>query len=512
MARKRTQMSKIKDTLRLRFDAGLSLRDISKCLSVGPATVSEILSRFAASELTWPLPEEFSDTELEAAVYKGRNVSRAKRQPDFYEMHQELKRKGMTKLLLWREYREKDSATAYGYTQFCEHYRSWRKTQKRSMRQLHLAGDKLFIDYCGPTVPILNPDTGDVRYNAQVFVATLGASNYTYVEAGRSQQLEDWIMAHVRAFEFFGGVPQLLVPDNLRSAVTRANRYAPVLNENYARMARHYNTAIMPARPYKPKDKSKAENAVLIVERWILMRLRHDHFYTLSSLNQRIRELLVELNHRQQRVHPGSRHELYIRLDKPALMPLPAYGYQYIDSKQARVGPDYHVLYAKHAYSVPHNLVGQTVTLEATAQIICFYYQGKVVAQHPRKHQPGAFSTIKEHMPDAHVKQRWGVERLLGWAETIGSGTRAVIAAQLARRQHPEQAIKSCLAILNLGSKYGQERLEAACQKALVLEQPHRKVILNLLANNKEQDLTHTEADDSPAVNHPNIRGQHYYQ
>lgn len=511
MARKRTHMNKIKDILRLRFDAGLSLRDISKCCAVGPATVSEVLSRFSASGLTWPLPEQCSDTDLENAVYKGRNVSRYKRQPDFVGMHQELKRKGMTKLLLWQEYREQDPATAYGYTQFCEHYGRWVKTQKRSMRQLHIAGDKLFIDYCGPTVPIIDPHTGEVRYEAQIYVATLGASNYTYVEAMRTQQLEDWIMAHTHAFTFFDGVPQLLVPDNLRSAVTKASSHAPVLNENYARMARHYGTAIMPARPYKPKDKSKVENAVLVVERWILMRLRHEHFYTLSSLNQRIQELLFELNHRKQRVHPGSRYELYVRLDKPALMPLPAYAYEYTDSKQARVGPDYHVLYAKHAYSVPHHLVGKNVTLEATAQIICIYYQGKVVAQHPRKHHPGGFTTVKEHMPEAHVKQRWGAERLQGWAESIGSGCRTVITSQLQRRQHPEQAIKSCLAILNLGSKYGQERLEAACQRALLLEQPHFKVIANLLVNNKELDTTFIDADEQP-VNHHNIRGQHYYQ
>jgi transposase len=332
-------MSKIKDILRLRFDAGLSLRDISKCCSVGPATVSEILSRFATSGLSWPLLGETSETELEKAVYKGKNSSRHKRQPDFALMHQELKRKGMTKLLLWQEYRDLDTATAYGYTQFCEHYQTWVKSLKRSMRQLHIAGDKLFIDYCGPTVAILNPDTGEIRYHAQIFVATLGASNYTYVEAGRSQQLEDWIMAHARAFAFFGGIPRLLVPDNLRSAVSKTHRYMPVLNENYARMARHYGTAVMPARPYKPKDKSKAENAVLIVERWILMRLRHEHFYTLSSLNLRIRELLQELNHRQQRVHPGSRHELYVRFDKPALMPLPLYAYFGLSGQLFRYRP-----------------------------------------------------------------------------------------------------------------------------------------------------------------------------
>ena len=512
MARKRTDMSKIKDILRLRFDAGLSLRDISKCCSVGPATVSEILSRFATSGLSWPLLGETSETELEKAVYKGKNSSRHKRQPDFALMHQELKRKGMTKLLLWQEYRDIDTATAYGYTQFCEHYQTWVKSLKRSMRQLHIAGDKLFIDYCGPTVAILNPDTGEIRYHAQIFVATLGASNYTYVEAGRSQQLEDWIMAHARAFAFFGGIPRLLVPDNLRSAVSKTHRYMPVLNENYARMARHYGTAVMPARPYKPKDKSKAENAVLIVERWILMRLRHEHFYTLSSLNLRIRELLQELNHRQQRVHPGSRHELYVRFDKLALMPLPLYPYEYIDSKQARVGPDYHVLYAKHAYSVPHHLVSHTVTIEATAQIICVYYQGKVVAQHPRKHHDGGFTTVKEHMPDAHIKQRWSAERLMGWADNIGRGVRAVITFQLERRQHPEQAVKSCLAILSLAKKYSNERLEAASQQALLLEQPYLKVITNLLVNNKEHGSIVSVVDEQPPLTHHNIRGQHYYQ
>mgnify|MGYP000002814981 FL=1 len=512
MARKRTDMRKIKDVLRLKFEVGLSHRDIGQCLSLGPSTVSEILSRFKSSDLSWPLPEALNDKTLEAQLYSTGPVQRQKRLPDFMLMQQELKRKGMTKLLLWEEYCAEDSASAYGYTQFCEHYQRWLKKQKRSMRQHHIAGDKLFIDYCGPTVPIINPDTGEVRYHAQIFVATLGATNYTYVEAGRSQREEDWIMAHVRTFRHLGGVPRLLVPDNLKSAVTKAHRYAPTLNENYAKMARHYGCAIVPARPYKPKDKAKAENAVLIVERWILMRLRRESFYTLAGLNARIKVLMAELNNRPQRLYPGSRREQFELLDKPALMPLPGTMYEYIDSKWAKVGPDYHVLYQKHAYSVPHTLVGNTVTIEASGSVVSIYHQNQLVTQHAKSAKDGGFSTQKEHMPDSHVKQRFSAERLLHWAENIGVGTRGVVQWHIHSRKHPEQAIKSCLAILNLTKQHGAARLEAACQKALLLERPHRSVVMNLLKHHQESiPSTAVEQDEQP-VTHHNIRGQHYYQ
>ena len=512
MARKRTDMKKIKDVLRLKFELGLSNRDIGQCLSLGPATVSEILSRFKSGGLSWPLPDSLSDKQLEDTLYNSEAVRRQKRLPNFLYLQQELKRKGMTKLILWEEYCAEDSATAYGYTQFCEHYQRWLKTQKRSMRQHHIAGDKLFIDYCGPTVPIVNPDTGEIRYNAQIYVATLGATNYTYVEAGRSQREEGWIMAHVRTFQYLGGVPRLLVPDNLKAAVSKAHRYAPTLNENYAKMARHYGCAIVPARPYKPKDKAKAENAVLIVERWILMRLRHETFYTLSALNARIKVLMEDLNNRPQRLYPGSRREQFELLDKPALAPLPTHPYEYIDSKRAKVGPDYHVLYQKHAYSVPHTLVGEVVTIEASGHLVSIYHHNQLITQHAKSPQQGGFSTQKEHMPDSHVKQRFSAERLINWADNIGAGTRGVIEWHIHSRKHPEQAIKSCLAILNLAKQYGAARLEAACQKALLLERPHRTVVLNLLKHHQEGiPDTATEQEELP-VTHHNIRGQHYYQ
>ena len=508
MPRKRTQMKRIKDVLRLKIEVGLSLRDIAKCTQLGPATVSEILSRFKLSGLPWPLPEKLDDKALEAKLYQGKTTNRGKRLPDFTVLHQELKRTGMTKLLLWEEYCQQEPVTAYRYTQFCEHYQRWLKKQKRSMRQLHKAGDKLFIDFCGPTVPIINPDTGECR-SAQIFVATLGATNYTYVEACESQKQESWLMAHANAFEFFGGVPKLLVPDNLKAAVTRADKHLPVLQENYARLARHYGTAIMPARPYKPKDKGKVENAVLVVERWILMRLRHQVFYTLAALNQEIKRLLDDLNNRQQRLHPGSRRELFDNIDKPALNPLPLHRYEYVDTRQAKVAPDYHVLYQKHAYSVPHQLVGERLTLEATARVVRIYYHGKQVSQHPRSHKDGGFTTLKEHMPQAHVKARWSPNRLLNWGANIGPGAREVVSRQLSSRPHPEQAIKTCLATLSLGQQYGNAKLEAACQQALLLERPHRQVILNLLKH--PHMMTTPEPDETP-VSHHNLRGQDYYQ
>ncbi len=253
MPKKRIVMSKIKDALRLKFEAKLSNRDVAHCLKIGAATVSDILARFRNAKLDWPLPENLTEIALEARLYSDKKSPSTKAQADFSNIHQELKNKGMTKLLLWQEYLQENPDNAYGYTQFCSLYQRWRKKQRRSIRQLHMAGEKLFIDYCGPTVPIVNPDTGEIR-KAQIFVATLGASNFTYIEASASQKQESWLMAHVNAFEFLGGVPNLLIPDNLRSAVTKADRYELVLNENYLKLARHYNTAVMPARPYRPKD------------------------------------------------------------------------------------------------------------------------------------------------------------------------------------------------------------------------------------------------------------------
>ena len=340
MPAERTSMRLIRDVLRLKYEAGLSLRQISRCLNIGLGTVSLHLNRAKEANLTWPLPMGMDDAALERALFPNQLAPARVGyvEPDYAAMHRDLRKPGVTKQLLWEEYKQAHGDNGYQYSQFCQRYRDWVKTLKRSMRQVHKAGEKLFIDYCGPTIPIINPDTGEVC-NAQVFVAVWGASNYTYAEATRSQKKSDWIQSHINAFEFFGGTPQILVPDNLKSAVTKACRYEPVINESYQHMAQHYKTAVIPARPYKPQDKGKAENAVLVVERWIMARLRHHTFFTLAELNQRIRFLLEDLNQRPFKKLPGTRQSQFELLDKPALRSLPSRRYQYTEFKLARVPP-----------------------------------------------------------------------------------------------------------------------------------------------------------------------------
>ena len=509
MPKKRIVMTKINEVLRLKFDCQLSNRNIATCVKIGCSTVSEILSRFKLSELGWPLPDGTSDLQLTQALYQDKGPSQHKVMPDFALYFKELKRKGMTKRLLWEEYHTQYQACAYGYTQFCEYYTRWFKKQKRSMRQQHIAGDKLFIDYCGPTVPIVNPDTGEVR-TAQIFVATLGASNYTYVEASRSQRLESWLQAHVNAFEFFGGVPHLLVPDNLRSAVTKPCRYEPTLNDSYRKLANHYCTAVMPARPYKPKDKAKAENAVLIVERWILMRLRHQVFHTYAELNIVIRNLMHDLNQREMRQIGASRQALFEMLDKPALKPLPLQPYLYTETKRAKVGPDYHIQYKKHYYSVPHQLVGEHVELEASSRLVKIYHHGNLVAQHPCSAKEHGQSTIDMHMPSNHQHQKWSPQRLLSWAKSIGPATREVINAQLQSKAHPEQAYRSCLGLLSLSRQHGDNRLEQACKDAVLVDKPHLKFIKNLLSNHRDGRLS-SDSTSTPNIEHSNVRGPGSY-
>lgn len=509
MPKKRTAMKNIKEVLRLKYGCGLSTRKIAACTNIGRSTVSDILTRFELSGLSWPLPNNRSEKEFFQAFYGENKTKLSKVAPDFAHCFIALKRKGMTKQLLWEEYNEQYQDRAYRYSQFCEYYRRWLKTQKRSMRQLHTAGDKLFIDYCGPTIPVVNPETGELR-RAQVFVATLGASNYTYVEAFPSQKAQYWLEAHANTFEHFGGVPYLLVPDNLRSAVSRAERYEPTINESYQKLANHYQTAIMPALPYKPKDKAKAENAVLLVERWIMMRLRHQTFHTFKELNLSIRELMNELNQRKMKQVGASRQELFDTLDKPALNPLPIQRYLYSETKRAKVGPDYHIEYQRHYYSVPHQLVGQHVELEATNRLVQIYHQGCLVTQHARSQKERGMSTHDEHMPSNHRHQKWSPDRLLNWAGNIGIGTKEIVGHMLKSKPHPEQAYRSCLGLLNLNKTYGEPQLEQACADALRLNRPYYTFIKNLLANKREGKLDHSSTT-TPNIKHSNVRGPNNY-
>lgn len=436
-------MRKIRDVLRLRLQAGLSFRQISLSTKVSVGAIQKLLKTAEQLQLAWPLPDGLDDTQLARLFYPAADTRGSSRfqLPDWPTVHQELKRKGMSMQLLWQEYTERYPNRCYSYSQFCERYRGWCQLQKRSMRQQHKAGEKCFIDYCGPTVPIVSGSTGEIR-QAQIFVAVLGASNYTYAEATLTQSLPDWLHSHVRAFEFFGGTPALLVPDNLKSGVNKACRYEPELNPSYQQLAAHYQLAVMPARPYKPKDKAKAEVGVQVVERWILARLRHHTFFSLAELNQCLRALLTELNERPFKQLPGNRRQAFEQLDQPALTPLPQQPYRYVAIKSVKVNIDYHVQFEQHHYSAPHQYVGETLELHAGDQLVQLYFRQQLVASHPRKHQPGT-TTLAAHMPVRHSKQQaWTPGRLKQWAQDIGPDTLRWVSDRLAEKAHPEQAYR----------------------------------------------------------------------
>lgn len=516
MTTKRVTMIKLKEILRLKYEAKLSLRQIALCLSLSIGVISKYLQRAEAAGLGWPLPEHMTDTELEVRLQPGRTRKALPDmvEPDFMTIERELRLKGMTRQLLWQEYAEAHPDNHYSYSRFTVLFKRWRRKQNLSMRQQHRIGEKLFVDYCGPTMPVVNPDTGEVR-EAQVFVAVLGASSYTYAEATWSQSLPDWVGSHVRAFEFYGGLPEVVVPDNLKSAVSKACRYDPDINPTYQQMAEHYGVAVVPARPYKPKDKSKAEVGVQLVERWIMMRLRKQTFYTLASLNQAIRLLLDELNQRPFKKRPGSRLSQFQQLDQPALKPLPDTAYEYRHVKKARVHLDYHVEYERHYYSVPYQLVKEEVFVHAGDTVLAIFHRGRQVAVHPRSHRAGGHTTDPQHMAKAHRKhQEWSPQRFLDWAQSIGQHTQSVIQHQLESRRHPEHGYRACLGLLSLSKKYGKDRLEAACRRATHIGGMHYKNIAAILSNSMDKvplDQPEAEPQSTLPLMHDNVRGSGYY-
>jgi transposase len=426
-------------------------------------------------------------------------------------VHRELLRPGVTLQLLWEEYKERHPQ-GYQYTWFCQHYRDWSQRIDVVMRQHHRAGETLFVDYAGQTVPIIDRHSGEAR-PAQIFVAVLGASNYTYAEASWSQQIEDWLLSHSRALEFFGGVPQHIVPDNLKAGVSKAHRYEPELNPSYAEWAAHYGVAVVPARVRRPRDKAKVESAVLVVERWILARLRHATFFSLDELNQAIAKLLQDLNQRPFKKLPGSRQQWFDELERPALQPLPAERYVFARWKKARVNIDYHIDIERHYYSVPYQLARQEVEARIAAHTVEVFYRGQRVAAHRRSHQPGRHSTVAEHMPKAHREYaEWSPQRLQHWAAQSGPQTRELIGRILDSRRHPPQAFRSCLGILRLGKSYGNARLEAACRRALAIGGLSYKSVESILKRQLDQQpLPTTNTPTEPLPEHANIRGARYY-
>ncbi len=513
MPTERTSMRKIKEIMRLRYECGLSNRQIAGSINISSGTVSRYLSKITAANIQWPLPEELSEDELEAKVFTRSSTSKALAHltPDLSYIHQELKKKHVTKQLLWDEYVSNNPGKHYSYSQFCMLYREWCGEHKISMRQTHYAGEKLFVDYAGHTIPIYSKNSDEVL-QAQIFIAVLGASNYTYAEATMTQELSNWISSNVRAFEFLGGVPKIVVPDNLKSAIAKPCRYEPDINLTYLQMAQHYNIAVIPARTYKPKDKAKVEGGVLIVSRWILARLRNHKFYSLAELNAVIKALLEDLNNRQFKKLPGSRRSTFIEVDKPALQPLPKDKYQFTEIKKATVHIDYHIEIDRRYYSVPYNLVKKKVEAHITNNTVSIYYKGSRVASHAKVYRQGQQSTIVEHMPIKHQKYHdWHPGRFLNWANEIGPATGAVIKDLLQKRMHPEQSYRSCFGVLDLEKKYSKPRLESACARAVHIGAMSRKSVISILKNGLDQ-VPLTEPKSSILTeNHENIRGSQYY-
>jgi transposase len=499
-------MRKIREILRLKYEAGLSERQIAQSAGVARSTVQECLRRARQAGVGWPLPEGWDEARCEEALYPPATAPKSVPLPEFAQVEQALRRKGVTLLLLWQEYK---AAHPEGlqYSSFCERFARWRASRDVVLRQVHVPGEKLFLDYAGQTAEVIDRSSGEVR-RAQVFVAVLGASSYTYAEATWTQSLADWLGSQRRALEFFGGVPALLVPDNLRSAVSRAHRYEPDINPAYQDFAEHYGTVVLPARVRKPRDKAKVEVGVQVVERWILARLRHRQFFSLGELNAAIAELLAELNARPFRKREGCRASLFAQLDQPALKPLPLHPYDYGEWKKARVHLDYHVEVGRHYYSVPHALIGQRVDVRVSASVVEIYRRGQRIAVHARSQQRGGYSTHPEHRPPRHAAVvDLNHERLQRQAQAIGPGTVGVLQAQLQRRLHPEQALRSALGILRLAQDFSPQALETACGLALRINSVSYRSVRSLI----EHPPATPEVQPAPVHTHENLRGAHYF-
>jgi transposase len=506
-------MRKTREILRLHFESKLNARQIAAICKIGKGTVQRYLRRLEASGLQWPLPTELDDSNLEGRLFPPPPVASPQQRPlpDCAAIHHELKsRKNVTLQLLWEEYKQ-DYPLGYAYSWYCELYLAWKRKLDLVLRQEHRAGEKMFVDHAGQTVPVTDPQTGEVR-QAYVFVAVLGASSYLYAEATWTRGLWDWIHSHVRAFEFFQGTSQIVVPDNWKSGVQSPCFYEPELNRTYNDLAIHYKVAIMPARPYRARDKAKAEVSVQIVQRWVLAALRKRRFFSLAELNTAILELVNKLNRRPFRKGPGSRAELYESLDRPALQLLPLEPFAFAEWKKARVNVDYHIELDTHYYSTPYPLVGKEVEVRSTATTVEIFYQGKRVASHARSSKPRKHTTINEHRPKSHQRYlEWTPSRIIDWAATVGPFTARLVEALIAAKPHAEMGYRSALGVIRLSDRYGKARMEAACARALHLKVCTYKSVKSILERGLDRQPLPESKPLLPPLEHENVRGPDYY-
>jgi len=504
-------MRKLSEVLRLRLEKNLSVRQISVSCDLARSTVADYLGRARVAGLCWPLPDGMGEDRLEALLFPVRLAGAKRPDLDMAYIHREMKRPHVTLQLLWEEYRCRE-ADGYGYSQYCQRYRDWVGNQAISLRQEHRAGDKLFIDFAGDTIPIHDAMTGEVG-RGHLFVAVLGCSNYTYAEVTATEKLEDWIEAIIRALEFFGGIPNIVVPDNAKALVTSPCWYDPDINITFHELAEHYGFAALPTRPRKPKDKSKVEAGVLVAERWILARLRDRRFFSLGEVNVAVSSLLARLNEHPFKKLPGCRKELFTRIEKPALTPLPERSYEMARWKKVRVNIDYHVDVDGHYYSVPYTLIRQELTARYTRSGVELFHKSRRVAAHVRSYEKGRHTTIQEHRPPAHAKYlEWTPERILSWAGTVGPNCTEAARQLMAERRIPEHAFRPCMGIIRLGRRYGNDRVDRACFRALKLHIVGFRHIESMLKTGRDQLPNADETGNRPVVSHGNLRGAAYYQ
>ena len=505
-------MRRLREILRLRYEAGFTQRAIADACRIGLGTVSTYLQRAKAAALTWPLPDDLDDATLEACLFvqPAWPATSDRALPDWRQLHLELRKTGVTLMLLWQEDRAAHP-TGYAYSQFCERYRAWARRMKPSMRQVHRAGEKLFVDFSGKRPHLVDPTTGE-EIAVELFVGVLGASGLIYAEATRRQDLSSWIGAHVRMLDFLHGSPAVWVPDNLKSGITTASRYEPEINRTYADLARHYGAVVIPARPATPTDKPLVEVSVQIAQRWVLAALRHQTFFTLAALNAAIYTRIEAINDRPMKRLGVSRRALFAQLDRPALKPVPVTRYELAEWKGCRTNIDYHVEVDHNFYSVPYQLVHERVDARFTAATVEVFFKRRRVAVHLRLTGRGRYATQVDHMPRAHrAHAEWTPSRLIAWAEPSGPATGRVVAGILAQRPHPEQGYRACLGLMRLGRHYGADRLEAACLRAERLRSFRFRTVEHILTHQQDR----LPLDEPPArapLTHENLRGALYYE
>jgi transposase len=509
-AKRELTMRQIRELIRLDHE-GVGAREIGRRLGIARSTVQDNIHRVRSIGLTWPLPPALIDEVLEQKLFRQPGVKTGVRQhtePDWAYLAREMKRAGVNLTLLWEEYRQRDPG-GYSYSRFCDLFRHFERRLSPVMRQHHVAGDKLFVDYSGKRIQIIDPATG-VLHGAELFVAVLGASNYTYAEATWTQSLPDWIGAHIRMFRFYAGVPRLLVPDNLKAGVHKPSFYDPEVNRSYAMMAAHYDVGIWPARPRKPKDKAKVEAGVRFAQTYILGRLRNHRFFSLQECNAAIRAALFDMNGRPMRRLGISRRELFESIERPALRPLPQADWEYAEWRLARVAPDYHIEAKDFFYSVPHALIREQVDVRITRYIIEIFHRGKRVAVHNRRYSGRRHGTHADHMPSSHRRySQWTPERFRHWGRSIGPQTEGLIIAILANRPHPEQGFRTCLGVLRLYRALATERAESVSARAVAIGAFNYKSIASILTNNL--DRTPPTTSSPTVIEHANLRGKNYF-